>query len=705
MSEEINVKIEGMDCANCALTIHKHFTKKGFDDVKVNFITGQLSFTAKEKIDLTTVEKDIDKLGYHVVKQTENNSVNKKWYKLSEMQRFGICVFFTLPLMLHMIPGVHIHWLMQGSVQLALTIPVFLIGMWHFGRNGIKSLVNGIPNMDVLITIGAAASFFYSLYGTLIGEAEKYLFYETTATIITLVFFGNWLEHKSFMATQQALKKITISEKLMANMIAYDDKHEENIFQVEANSLKTGDLLLIKLGEQVPADCKILWGNASVNESILTGESIPLEKTMNDHLIGGSILVEGTVKAYVTAAGETAVMSQIVKLATNAQSEKPPVQQLADKISAIFVPIVIGVAILTLALNMVFAHTTFAEGMLRAIAVLVIACPCAMGLATPAAIAVGLGRAANNGILFKNAKSLEIFKHIKQVVFDKTGTLTTGDFTITNFHFSIEEEEAKKIVYSLEKFSTHPIAKCIAKAWKTKNAINWKHFEEIKGIGICATDKEGNIWKVGSYKMVLDKTTNFQHSIYLLKNETLVGWIDVEDEIRPEAKEVIGLLKALNINTILLSGDKLEKCKQVAEKLGIVTVFAEQTPEQKYQQIAALNATLPTAMVGDGINDAAALAKSAVGISIANATQLAIQHAQVILLSNGLRNLPLALGLGKQTYITIQQNLFWAFAYNIIAIPIAAFGFLSPTIGALVMGLSDVVLAINSIRLRWKKVL
>jgi Cu+-exporting ATPase len=560
--------------------------------------------------------------------------------------------------------------------------------------------------MNVLIALGAVASFGYSLYGTLTGKPE-YMFYETTAFIITLIFLGNWLEDKSVETTQAALKKLAVTQKGMANMIAYDDKHEEHIFPVENTSLKVGDLILIKNGEQVPMDCKILWGNASVNEAVVTGESAPIEKKIDDKLIGGSIVENGTLKAYVTAVGEDSVLGNILKLVKEAQTEKPPVQQLADKISAVFVPVVTGIAIITFFGNYLIGLHSFSESLLRSVAVLVIACPCAMGLATPAAIAVGLGRAARNGILFKNAKSLEVFKNIKQVVFDKTGTLTTGEFKISGFELHSEDvsfEEFKRITYSLEKFSNHPIAKCIIKEWKIKDTIRWNKIEEIKGVGMKAIDKDGNEYVAGSFKVAELLTTDFSHNIYIIKNNKFLGWIDVADTIRDEAKSVIKTLQSKRIKTILLSGDKTAKCKTVADILNIDEIVCEQTPEQKIQQIAAYNIQMPTAMIGDGINDAPALAKATIGISLSDASQIAIQSAQVILINNGLKNLPLGLGLGKHTYITIQQNLFWAFAYNIVAIPFAASGFLNPAFAALMMGLSDVVLAINSIRLNYKKV-
>jgi Cu+-exporting ATPase len=735
--EKVNWKVEGMSCTNCALTVNKFLQGKGMQQVKVNFMGGDVSFEMPNPTPVHELAKGIEELGYHVA-TGETTVKNKRIFK-NHFQRFLFCVVFTAPLMLHMLPGVHIHFLMHPYVQLALTIPVFIVGMDFFGRSAVKSLAKGIPNMNVLIALGAIAAFGYSLYGTLTGQAAQYMFYETAATIITLVFLGNWMEERSIDATQSALKKLAVSQKTMANMIAYDDQHQEHVFPVESKNLKVGDLLLIKNGEAVPMDCKILWGEASVSEAIISGESTPVEKKMNDKLIGGSTLESGTVKAYVTAVGDDTVLAHILQMVKDAQTEKPPIQQLADKISAIFVPTVVSIAVITFMLNYFFADQIFSASLLRAIAVLVIACPCAMGLATPAAIAVGLGRAARNGVLFKNAKSLEIFKNIKQVVFDKTGTLTTGQFTISGFAVTGDDREAsdvrrelksiyhspltthnslltthdsrlttdddfKRIAHSLEKYSSHPIAKAINKEWKIKDEIRWAKIEELKGWGMKATDKEGNEYTAGSYTSVVGLTKDVSHNIYLTKNQALLGWIDLGDEIRPEAKQVISLLKAKGIKTILLSGDRKEKCERVAAVLGIEEVIAEQKPQQKLEKIAALNRQAPTAMVGDGINDAPALAKATVGISLSDASHIAMQSAQVVLMNHGLKNLPLSLGLGKHTYITIKENLFWAFAYNIVAIPVAAVGLLSPTFGALVMGLSDVVLAVNSVRLNFKKV-
>ncbi len=708
--EKVQWKVEGMDCTTCALNIHKYLEKQGMKNVKVNFATGDVIFDAETTFPEEKINKGITDLGYkvkdvnghsHGHSHDEERSIK---FLSTHLKRFWFCLPFTAILMLHMIPGLHIHWLMNHWVQLALTIPVYLVGMSVFGKSAWKSIRNRMPNMNVLIALGATAAFVYSLYGSLSGQPAQYMFYETAATIITLVFLGNYLEDASIASTQRELNKLAKSQKVMANMIAFDDEHKEQIFPVENTALRVGDLILIKSGEQVPIDCKILWGDVQVNEAIVTGESAPVHKIAKDKLIGGSLISDGTVKAQVTAVGNDTVLSGILNLVKQAQGEKPPVQQLADRISAVFIPIVLGIAALTLIANWIILED-FTPALMRSIAVLVIACPCAMGLATPAAIAVGLGRAAKTGILFRNATSLESFKDIKQVVFDKTGTLTTGKFIVSGFQFMVDEEtEFKKIVYSLEKYSNHPIAKAITTEWKTKDEIRWKKIEEIKGLGMQAEDMEGNQFSAGSYKAVEGLTKDDTHNIYVIRNGVLLGWIDVKDEVRPEAKEVITYLHSKNIATILLSGDRLAKCQQLAAQLGIDTVFAEQTPEQKLAKIDELNTKVPTAMVGDGINDAPALAKATIGISMNDASQIAMQSAQVVLMNHGLKNLPTALGLGKHTYLTIKQNLFWAFAYNIVAIPVAAFGFLTPTFGALVMGLSDVVLAINSGRLFVKKV-
>jgi Cu+-exporting ATPase len=697
--EKVQWKVEGMTCTNCALTINKYLEKQGARNVSVNASDGDVSF--ESSTDTGKLRKGIEELGYTVSADGELVQNEKKKWLSTNMQRFWFCLPFTILLMLHMFPALHIHWLMNPWIQLGLTIPVFLVGMRYFGRSAVKSLRNGVPNMNVLITLGALSAFIYSLIGAVGGLGDDYLFFETTATIITLVFLGNYLEDVSVETTQRSLKALVKSQKVMANMIAFDNEYREQIFEVENSQLRVGDLVLIRTGEQVPADCKILWGEAQVNESILTGESLPVFKTKKDTIIGGSIVEDGSLKAQVTAVGGDTVLSSILSMVKKAQGEKPPVQQMADRISAIFVPVVVGIAVITLVANWMILGE-FSAALMRSIAVLVIACPCAMGLATPAAIAVGLGRGARSGILFRNAKSLELFREIKQVVFDKTGTLTTGNFKIGNFQpKDITAEEFQRVVYSMEKFSNHPLARVIVRDWKVGNEIKWKSINEIKGQGMKGEDADGNRYFAGSHAAV--KQFEVGHSIYVTRNDELIGWIDLQDEIRKETQMVIDTLKRQGVKTILLTGDSIEKARQVASALNIDEVIAEQTPEEKLEKIAALTKEQPTVMVGDGINDAPALAKATIGISMSDASHMAMQSAQVVLMNSGLKKLPTALGLGKHTFLTIKQNLFWAFAYNVVAIPVAALGFMHPGFAALVMGFSDVVLAINSVRLNVKK--
>ncbi|RYY89906.1 MAG: cadmium-translocating P-type ATPase [Chitinophagaceae bacterium] len=707
--EKVQWKVEGMTCANCALTVHKYLEKEGAQNIAVSVINGDVTFEIPDESKPPTLAKGVQTLGYQVSNPLATGPAEKRPWLSTHYQRFLFCLPFTLLLNLHMLmflwPSLHhrlfFQWITNPWLQLALTVPPFFVGMRYFGRSAVKSLRNGVPNMNVLIAIGALSAFIYSIIGLLSGKPEA-IFFETAATIITLVFFGEHLEHLSVQSTQRALKALVKSQKVMANMIAFDDQHQEQVFPIENTQLKVGDLVLINTGEQVPADCKILWGDVEVNEAIITGESLPVARGKKDPLIGGSVLESGTAKAIVTAVGNDTTLARILQMVKQAQGEKPPMQQMADRISAVFVPAVLIIAGVAFAANWIYLKE-LTPALMRAIAVLVIACPCAMGLATPAAIAVGLGRGARNGVLFRNAKSLELFKNIKQVVFDKTGTLTTGRFRIASFESTLPDDEFKRLVFSLEKHSAHPLAKSIAAEWKT-GELRWKTIAEEKGRGMSATDMEGNAYTAGSFATVNHLTEDDSHNIYITRNGTLIGSIDLEDELRPEAASVVSYFRQRGIRTVLLSGDRAAKVQAVAQQLGIDEVIAEKTPDQKLDIIARLSAAQPTVMVGDGINDAPALAKATIGVSMSEASQLAVQSAQVVLMNSGLNKLPLALGLGRHTERTIRQNLFWAFAYNIVAIPVAALGFLTPSFGALVMGLSDVVLAANSVRLRFKNV-
>jgi Cu+-exporting ATPase len=699
--ETVNWKVEGMSCSACAQTINGFLEKKGMKEVRVSLTAGEAHFQNVPGLPERELKKGIEGLGYHVAEATTSKKHPNKFVRY-----LTICIPFTLILQLHMLGHAPLlDWLMNPWVQLFLCIPVYVTGMYYFGRSAVHSLLQHSTNMNVLIALGATAAFLYSLTGTLFGLGDSYLFYETSAAIITLVFFGNYIEERSLGTTQQSLNRLVKTQKVTANMIAFDDQHQEIIFPVDSMQLKSGDLILIRNGEQIPADAKILWGEGQVDEAIITGESLPVDKNPRDLIIGGSMLINGSLKAQVTAAATDSVLSNVIDLVKRAQTDKPKIQLQADRISAVFVPVVIGIALLTFLINDLVYHNV-GSSLMRSIAVLVIACPCAMGLATPAAIAVGLGRAARNGILFRKADSLELFNKISQVVIDKTGTLTTGSFHIKDFKIldgSLDEMEFKKIIFSLEKYSNHPIAKSVTHAWKVQPEIRWNKIAEIKGYGIQATSSKGDEYKVGSGAFIGDVTAD--HTIWLMKNNQIAGWIDMQDEIRSEASAVISYFKKRKIKTILLSGDIKQKCVDVAGVLGMDEVIAEQTPQQKLQQLERLTSLSPTAMVGDGINDAPALAKASIGISMSDASQIAMQTADVVLMNSGLKKLPLAMQLGVHTFLTIRQNLFWAFFYNVLAIPVAAVGLLTPSVAAAAMAFSDVVLLINSSRLFVKKLL
>ncbi|MBW8686608.1 cadmium-translocating P-type ATPase [Chitinophaga sp. B61] len=700
--ETISCKVRGMHCTNCAQSVSKYLENKGMQDVNVSFATEELSFSLPEgNASATEVLNGINQMGYQVVlpdqPQPRTAFLNSLTFK------FIFCAIFTAPLLLHM--WVHWSWLHNPYIQLVLSTPVYLVGLWHFGRSAWRSLVNRLANMDVLIILGATAAYGYSLTGTLLHLGNEYMFYETAAAIITLVFLGNLLEERSVKQTTTAIADLARMQVTTARLITDHDNHE-HINIVDNQTLKPGDKVLVNTGDKIPMDGTIYWGNGHINESMITGESTPVAKKEKDKAIGGTIMEDGSIKMFITATGKDTVLSYIIDLVRQAQGSKPDMQKLADRISAIFVPLVLGIALATFLGWMLFGQVTTGNAIMKGIAVLVIACPCAMGLATPAAVMVGLGRAAKNGILIKGANTLEAFKDIKYVVLDKTGTLTTGKLKIGQYHFTGMTEQAfKATVYSLEKYSSHPIARSLSTQWKGQGEAGLLQVREIKGRGMQAKDNLGNEWQLGSFAMAEHATTDDSHNIYLLKNGELVGWIDFTDEIRPDAAQMVQQLQRRGIRTVLLSGDTERKCRELAAEVGIKEVYAGQTPEQKLQQIDALMNDAPVAMVGDGINDAPALARASIGISLSDATHIAMQSANVILLNSRLSSLPLALGLGKHTYLTIQQNLFWAFIYNIIAIPFAALGVLSPITGAGVMALSDIVLAVNSVRLRYKKVI
>lgn len=693
--ELIELQVSGMHCNNCALSVHKLLEKKGLHAIYVDFANDEVKFKTNKPSETKMIIRDIEGLGFKV--SEESIPIQEKFYEKVE-NKFYFSLIFTIPLFTHMF--LPYHGLHNPLVQLYLCIPVFILGCVHFGKSAVNSLKNGIPNMDVLIFIGSSAAFFYSFYGTVQNLGADFLFYETSATIITLVLLGNVLEKRSVTQTTSAVRDLMKFQEAKANKLLNGE-----IISINARDVVPGDTLIINTGDRVPVDGEIIWGEASLNESMLTGESLPVEKSKYDQVIGGTLIEKGSIHILVNKTGKHTILSQIIELMKRAQSAKPPIQKLGDQVAAIFVPVVVGISILTFILAFYSFDLSFQQAMLNSIAVLVISCPCAMGLATPTAVMVGLGRAAKNGILIKGGNTIEEIAKLKYMVFDKTGTLTTGNFRIKNLDFNmITRDKAEAVIYAIEAYSNHPIARSLVSelALKTPEKIIFTNIIEEKGVGMTGTDSEGNNYQFGSHKILGTGDEQGDFSLFLKMNGNLVARIAIEDEIRPDAHQLIKTLKILGIQPIMLSGDLKKKCEEIASALGIEEVYSETHPHQKLELIEKIKKRGKTAMVGDGINDAPALTTSDVGISMSDSSQIAIQSAEVILLKNELSIIDNMLRIGKHTLLTIKQNLFWAFFYNVIAIPVAAFGFLNPMIGALTMALSDVIVIGNSIRLKTK---
>lgn len=699
---EITLDIEGMHCQSCANTVASTLKDNGMEEVKVNYAANEAVFITDKKDKLDTVIHSINKLGYKAHVHGESTEEQAKPSYGLEI-RLIICTALTLPLFLHMfLPFELLH---SPLVQLLLCLPVFVIGLLYFGKSAWGSLMAKSPNMDVLITMGFSAAFIYSLIVMRhfpLPPAHP-LYFETSATIITLVLLGNFMEKRSVRQTTSALTELLKIQKLKAHKVMVHDGHEM-LMDTDYRDLQVGDILQVNKGESIPVDGVIIEGEASLNESMVSGESIPVSKTKGTSVIGGTIVVNGHVRMKAEKVGKDTVVSHIIDMVKKAQGSAPKIQRLGDKVSAVFVPAVIGGAGLTFVITYLLLHLSLENAVLNTIAVLVVACPCAMGLATPTAVAVALGKAAKEGILIKGASTMEAIVGIKNMALDKTGTLTTGSFSLKSINTlnGIAQNEVENIVFSMEQYSTHPIAQSISASLKNKaTRINLKDVTEQEGLGLTATDEKGHKYTIGSYKIAEKLTAETEHSVYLIKDGALAATIDLEDTLRNHAKQAIEGIKQLGIHVVMISGDKEAKCREVSQKLGIDEIHAEQLPYQKLDEISRLTKSAPTAMVGDGINDAPALAMANVGISLGAATKIAMQSAQVILLGdNDLSQLPKVFSISKITLRIIKQNLFWAFFYNIIAIPLAASGIISPMLSALSMAFSDVIVVGNSLRLK-----
>ena len=694
-NKEVTLKIGGMTCTNCAAGISKSLRKQGFSDAETSFAAGEVTFTPVNGQGVQQAIDNIESLGYSI--KTDEATGGKG---LSAVEKkFLFSLVFTVPLFMHMF--VPQSWFLNDPlVQIGLALPVYVVGVMHFGRSAYGSLKAGMANMDVLIFVGSSAAFFYSLIGTFMHWQQlamhDYMFFETAATIITLVLLGNVLEHRSVQQTGQRIGELTTLQKATARIVMRIGDREK-IFETEPEAVKIGDELQVNEGDHFPVDGEVIRGEARVDESAITGESDHVIKKAGDTVFSGTTLISGNVRITASKPAKDSTLSQIIDLVKRARRDHPEIQILGDRVSAIFVPAVLGIAALTFALAFWVFEIGITQSLMNAVAVLVISCPCAMGLATPTAVVVGVGRAAKNGILIKGGSTLESFAQAEVIVFDKTGTLTTGDFQVEFTHNELGDR-AGAVIKGLESHSSHPIALALIKAFDGSDATTFVDVNELKGRGMEGTTQSGERVFLGR------NTTADPGDLILTLDDRAVARLNISDAIKEGAADTVKAFNQAGLQTIILSGDRREKVLHTAKALGIKEAHYEMSPDEKLKFIEDLSAHKTVIMVGDGINDGPALSRAQVGVSPGGSTALALDSARVVLMNKKeMQALLDAYKISKHTYLTIKQNLFWAFFYNIVAIPIAAVGLLNPMVAALSMAFSDVIVVGNSLRLKIKK--
>ena len=703
--DKITLKIGGMHCAACSSYLEKELSKtEGIVNPTVSIATNSATFEFDtSKLTIKDIEKVVKGCGFFIDEKKEE--VNKKIdLNLVTIIVFAIALMYVS--MGHMLglPAVHSDMMIITYIQIVLLIPVLICGR-ELLFDGFKALFKLHPNMNSLVAIGSAASIIYSLYTMYTDINALHLYFESSATIIMFVSIGKKLEKISKARTGDAIKKLMNVAPKKAILIEGEKQTE-----VDVKDIKIGDLLLLKPGEAVAVDGIVESGYTTVDESMFTGESMPVDKNQGDNLIGGSINYNGSITYKATSIGENTLLNKIIKLVKDTQNTKAPIQRVADKIAGVFVPTVFAIALFASVIWFIAGKDI--DFILQIfVAVLVIACPCSLGLATPMAIMVGSGLGASNGVLFKSAEAIEALNSINCIVFDKTGTLTYGKPEVVNI-ISKNEEKLMSYAAALEQFSQHPLANAVIEYCKKNNIAfeTAENFESHNGLGLSGVINGSKIL-LGSPKFIGETIQSDNTVIGLKFDGELLGYIEFADTIRKETPDIIKALKH-NKEVVMLSGDSQSVAEKIAKQVDITSVIANVMPAEKSNVVGELMEKYKVAMVGDGVNDSPALIKADVGIAVMNGTDIAIDSADVILLNEGLDTILKAVNTSELTMKTVKQNLFWAFCYNSICIPVAAgilYPFtgilLNPMLAAMAMSLSSVSVVLNSLRLKNKKVI
>ena len=733
--ETLSLPVEGMTCASCVMRVEKTLKKlDGVENVNVNLATEKVTFTFnKSHVDLNKISDAVEDAGYKIKlpsKSTTNDTTesgyeNESSKKYKELKNhFIFSLVLAVPVMIiNMISMTS--WFMKWSplsmdsvnriLFLLTTLIIFIPGQ-RFFISSWKLLKHFSADMNTLVAVGTGTAYIYSTIAVLFPDLlslknpYEHIYFDTAAVIITLILMGRLLEAGAKSKTTSAIKKLIGLQPKTARIITNKIESE-----IKIDDVAIGNIIIVRPGERIPVDGIIIEGSSSIDESMISGESLPVDKFINDRVTGGTINLNGSLIFSATAVGKDTVISQIIKYVEEAQGSKAPIQKLADKIASVFVPIVISIAIITFLIWFLIMGLPFNAAMLNFIAVMVIACPCALGLATPTAIMVGTGLGASNGILIKNAASLESAFKINTVVLDKTGTITLGKPKVSELKLynGFNRDDVIKFTASIENKSEHPISKALMDYAVNLNILpaEVSEFNSFPGLGLTGlVDNKniiiGNRKMLGQYSVQLngsatDKEQVSNSTVYIAVNNIFAGVYHISDTIADSSAEAIKQLKEMNLDVLMLTGDNKAVAESIASKVGIKNVITDVLPGEKAKVIKDLQAKGKiVAMIGDGINDSPALAQADLGIAIGTGTDIAIETADITLIKNNILGVSQAINLSYKTIRTIKQNLFWAFIYNIIGIPLAALGLLNPMIGALAMSLSSVSVVSNSLRLK-----